>query len=166
MQLHILIISTLFLSACFSDDPKSTFAERTGLTISESTSNLVVTDGYAFLSGEYSIVFRTTNSQIKKWLASAPPWNNGRWHKGSIPHNIGVACQFNFKERVGLVETEKGEKWYYGDDDLSKLLNDTTNYFSYVEDCCSNDKGLRFHDRRLLIIQPATKMVYYSVWDY
>ena len=79
---------------------------------------------------------------------------------------MGGAVKFNFPEGVGYSTDDKGNRSYIGNDNLMKLLNDTTNYYTYVEDCCPKDKGLRFHDGRLLILQPRTKMIYYAVWDF
>ena len=147
-------------------DAKKVFEKRTGLSISDSISNIDVNDNYELLEGEFSIVFKTSESQINSWLSGKPPWNNIKWHKGQIPHKLGVSVKFNFADRVGLGIYDNGESIYLGDKDLVKLLNDTTNYYSYVEDCCPDQKGLRFHDGRLLILQPRTRMVYYAVWDF
>ncbi|SFA59886.1 hypothetical protein SAMN04488511_12419 [Pedobacter suwonensis] len=161
-----LYILFFLLSSCSSSDPKAIFEDRTGLSISDSISNVKATDNYELLEGEFSIVFKTTQSQINSWLKGSPPWNNLKWHKGKIPPEIGVAAQFNFPERVGLEASDDGEATYFGDENLIKLLNDTTNYYSYVEDCCAAEKDLRFHDGRLLILQPHTKMIYYAVWNF
>ncbi|QDW25926.1 hypothetical protein FFJ24_014290 [Pedobacter sp. KBS0701] len=161
-----LYILFFFLSSCSSSEPKTVFEERTGLSISDSISNIKVTDNYELQEGEFSIVFKTTESQINSWLNSSPPWNNLKWHKGQIPPGIGIATQFNFPERVGLATNDDGKTTYFGDENLIKLLNDTTNYYSYVEDCCSDEKGLRFHDGRLLILQPHTRMIYFATWDF
>ncbi len=147
-------------------DTKKIFEKRTGLSISNSISNIDVNDNYELMEGEFSIVFKTSESQIKHWLSGKPPWNNIKWHKGQIPHKLGASVKFNFADGVGLGIYNNGESIYLGDKDLVKLLNDTTNYYSYVEDCCPDQKGLRFHDGRLLILQPRTRMVYYSVWDF
>lgn len=160
-----LYILFFFLSGCSSSDPKTVFEERTGLSISDSISNIRVTDSYELLEGDFSIVFKTTKSQINSWLNNSPPWKNLKWHKGQIPPEIGIAVRFNFPEGVASVSSDNGKNTYFGDENLIKLLNDTTNYYSYVEDCCSGEKGLRFHDGRLLILQPHTRMIYYTVWD-
>ncbi len=156
----------LVLSSCSSSDPKTVFEERTGLSIRDSIYNVKVTDNYELQEGEFSIVFKTNDTQIKSWQNSRPPWNNVKWHKGQIPHHIGIAVHFNFPEGVGYGTDDNGKSFYDEDNDLTKLFNDTTNYYSYVEDCCPDDPGLRFHDGRLLILQPRTRMVYYAVWDF
>lgn len=142
------------------------FEERTGLSITDSISNIKATDNYDLQEGEFSIVFKTTDSQINAWVNSSPPWENMQWHKGQIPHHIGVAVHFNFPSGSGYGIDENGISSYTDDSDLTKLFNDTTNYYSFKEDCCANDKDLRFHDGRLLILQPRTKMAYYAVWDF
>lgn len=156
----------LVLSSCSSSDPKTVFEDRTGLSITDSISNIKATDNYDLQEGEFSIVLKTTESQINTWLKGSHPWDNKQWHKGQIPHHIGVAVHFNFPSGSGYGTDENGKSSYTDDSDLTKLFNDTTNYYSYVEDCCANEKGLRFHDGRLLILQPHTKMVYYAVWDF
>jgi len=163
-QLLILIISLLSVSC--SSNPKDIFEDRTGLKIDQPIFGIKETDTYGIHEGEYSIVFRSTEGQIKTWLKGNPPWNNKKWNKGAIPHVMGGAFQLNFPESVGLAFPDKGTPFYMGDKGLVKLLNDTSNYYSYIEDCCPKDNKLRFHDGRILIIQPQTKMVYYAVWDY
>jgi len=164
---HNIYLTVLILfTSCFPSNPQREFQRRTGLLISDSTFNVDSQDTYFPHEGEYSIVFKTTESQITKWLEARPPWNNLTWHKGQIPHQIGIACQFNFPERVGVTTNRNGKKYYNGDKDLEDLLNDTTNYYSYREDCCTDDEKLRFHDGALLIIQPKTRMIYYSNWNY
>ena len=166
MRYYICLL-ILVLSSCYSSDPKVIFEERTGLSVRDSISNIVETDGYEFNEGEYSIVFKTTDSQIKSWVDDRPPWENNKWHRGQIPHGIGIAVKFNFPEGTGSSTDDRGiTRYEIGDENLIKLLNDTTNYYSYVEDCCPKDKDLRFHDGRLLILQPRTKMIYYAVWDF
>lgn len=165
MRQYILLL-ILVLSSCSSNDPKVIFEDRTGLSISDSINNIKVTDNYELNEGEFSIVFKTTEAQINSWLNSRPPWNNVQWYKGQIPHKIGVAVHFNFPEGVGYGTDDNGKSFYDDNNDLTKLFNDTTNYYSYVEDCCTEKAGLRFHDGRLLIIQPRTKMAYYAVWNF
>jgi hypothetical protein len=155
----------ILITGCFTDNPKLEFQKRTGLRLADSTFNLANTDTYFPHEGEYSIVFKTTQSQIEAWLKDSPPWNNKNWRTGQIPHGVGIACQFNFPGRVGVATTQDGRKIYSGDKKLEQLLNDTTNNYVYREDCCSDDQ-LRFRDGALLIIQPKTKMVYYSNWNY
>ena len=166
MRYAIYTLILFFLLSCSANDPKRVFEDRTGLTLNEPGSQFVVTDTYELTEGEFSIVFKTSDTQIKSWLKGNPPWNNRSWHRGKIPVNIGLACQFNFPDRVWGAGPDDSDMAYYGDKSLVKLLSDTTNYYSYVEDCCPGKKGLRFHDGRLLIIQPRTKMIYYSVWDF
>jgi len=156
----------ILLVSCFPSDPKKEFERRTDLVISDSIFNIDSRNTYFPHEGEYSIVFKTTDSQIRKLLVTTPPWTNLTWHKGQIPHQIGIACQFNFPERVGVGTNLNGKKEYIGNKDLENLLNDTTNYYCYREDCCTDDEDLRFHDGALLIIQPKTKMIYYSNWNY
>jgi hypothetical protein len=166
MRYQIYLTVLILFASCFPDNPKKEFQQRTGLLISDSTFNVDSRDTYFPHEGEYSIVFKTTESQIRKWLDTTPPWNNSTWLKGQIPHEIGIACQFNFPERVGVGGSQNDKRVYIGDKDLENLLNDTTNYYSYREDCCTDDSELRFHDGALLIIQPKTRMIYYSNWNY
>lgn len=154
-----------FVSNSVDDDAKTEFEKRTGLELSDSTINLKETDTYFPHEGEYSIVFRTSPHQIETWLKSRPPWKNQNWRRGQIPHEVGMQCQFNFPDRVGVSSFRDGTKSYTGDKDLENLLNDSTNYYVFREDCCP-ENGLNFHDGALLIMQPGTGLVYYSNWNY
>lgn len=159
-----LFIIAIIVSGCLPFGHKGEFQARTGLEPGAAF-DVVATDTYFAGEGEYSIVFRTTQEQIDTWLKNNPPWKNERWRTGQVPHQIGICCQFNFPERVAVSGSKESGQTYRGDKDLEQLLNDTTNYYVFREDCC-NDERLRFHDGALLIIQPRTKMVYYSHWNY
>jgi hypothetical protein len=139
------------------------FEDITGLNISDSVSFITKKDTYFVFEGEYSLVLKTTKKQIKKWINERPPWDNKSWNKGPIPFDIGIGVQFNFKDGVARVTNEDGKEFYSGDTDLETLLNDSTSYYVFKEDCCPD---LRFHDGQLLILQPNTQMVYYSGWNY
>ena len=82
MRYVIYLTLLIFFPSCFSNNPKTEFQRRTGLLISDSTFNVDSKDTYFPHEGEYSIVFKTTESQIRKWLDTAPPWNNSFWYKG------------------------------------------------------------------------------------
>jgi len=163
---HYLLIALILFTGCHADDRMAEFQNRTGLKLTDSTFNLAGADTYFPHEGEYSIVFKTTPSQIEAWLKNTPPWGNEHWTVGPIPHEIGIACQFSFSDRVGVGISRDGKKSYSGDKNLESLLNDNTNYYVFREDCCKDQPDLRFHDGALLIIQPHTKMVYYSNWNY
>jgi len=165
MLTHYLFIVIIVLTGCVADDSKTEFQKRTGLQFSDVAQNIKETDTYFPHEGEYSIVFKTTQSQIDSWLKGNPPWGNLHWRIGQIPHEVGMQCQFNFSDRVGVSSYSDGRKVYSGDKELENLLNDTTNYYVFREDCCP-ENGLRFHDGALLIVQPRTKFVYYSKWNY
>jgi hypothetical protein len=166
MRHYTYLLLLIIFASCSSSTPKEIFEERTGLKISDSIKNVDVVDNYEIREGEFSIVFKTTENQIKLWLDSGPPWENAKWQKGKIPYEIGVAVKFNFPDGVSAGIYDNGESMYFGNEALIKLLNDSTNYYSFVEDCCPKEKGLRFHNGRLLIIQPQTKMVYFQHWDF
>jgi hypothetical protein len=167
MMRNITIVFLVFFSSCSSTvDKKAEFQKRTSLIIEDSIFNIGGADTYFPHEGEYSIVFKTTEHQIKKWLTNNPPWNNATWSVGQIPHEIGIACQFNFPERVGVGSNQDGKKSYSGNKDLEKLLNDTTNYYAFRKDCCNDDIDAGVNDGALIIIQQSTNMVYYSNWNY
>jgi len=169
-HLIILLLNLTIFASCFqkSKDIKlnDDFINRTGLKFIDSAYNIENRNTYSFNEGEYSLVFKITKSQLNAWLNSTPPWENRIWTKGPIPHEIGIACQFNFPDRVGVGTDKRGIEDYYGDENLKRLLNDSTNFFTVREDCCPGEDRLRFHAGALLILSPSSNMVYYSNWKY
>ena len=142
------------------------FERRTKLEVADSPEKVVSTDTHAFGEGEYRIVFKTTSKQIQMWLNGKPPWGNPRWTKGPIPHKLGIACQFNFPDRVAVAGPMEGSGSYSGDKDLERLYNDTTTYYAFRFDCCNATINRQYEAGALIILQPLTGMVYYSNWSY
>src|SRR5688572_4290471 len=122
---------TLFISCSSIGD----FEQRTDLEVTQASEKIDRTDTRAFGEGEYSIVFKTTPKQIETWLNGKPPWDNPRWTNGPIPHKLGIACQFNFPNRVGVTGSADGAKSYSGDKELEQLLNDSATYYAFRFDC-------------------------------
>lgn len=161
------ILALLFISVLIiirvSRNKEDKFEQITGLNISDTVVFIKKTDTYFPFEGEYSLVFKTTKKQIEKWVKGKPAWGNEIWNKGQIPFDIGMSVQFNFQEGVSVASNQDEKKFYSGDKELEKLLNDSTNYYVFKEDCCPD---LRFNDGQLLILNSKTQMVYYSGWNY
>ena len=153
----------LFLLSC--QNTVTEFKKDTGLSVSEPIEEVYTKDTYGIWEGEYSIVFKTTPSQIQNWIASSPPWNAEKWQHGAIPYEMGGGrSKFYFSDGVGWA----GNKYvsFANNEELLQMLNDTSNYFISKERCCSDNSNLRFHRGNILILQTSKNRVWYSVWDY
>jgi hypothetical protein len=167
LQIVLILSITTLLQSCWQrENMKQEFERKTGLTVVGSFLELPNNSDSFPHEGEHSIVFQTTEKQFSDWLAIKAPWNIGKWKKGSIPHNIGIACQFGFKNRVGVSTDSTGRKHYTGNKDLERLLNDTALYYAYRIDCCEQTEESAVSKGALLVLSPKTKTVYYSNWSY
>jgi hypothetical protein len=163
MVKYLVVIGLIFFIRC-SPSVESHFEKLTGLEITDSIKILKETDTYYASEGEWSINFTTNTKQINEWLSNNPPWSLKNWQRGEVEHQIGFHCRFGFDESVGMASSGD-ESFYSGNKKIIDILSDSSNYYAYEERCC-DDEDLRYHNGSLLIINPRTKTVYFSVWDY
>ncbi|TWU21236.1 hypothetical protein [Novipirellula artificiosorum] len=111
--------------------------------------------------GETFAVFKLTQPAIDKLIESKPPWSAG-WQSGPVPGDIGLHCDFGtdgvaFGGLIGEAGT------YTGDELLVRLLGSQRVIYDAKERCCDS---LPWHNGNLIVIDPDTKTVWLSVWDF
>lgn len=168
MKLKLLPAFIIILSGCSPDKSEEEyFTEVTGLEIVDSIKIIREGDNYMADEGEYWFVFETGDSQISKWITSSPPWGMSEWQRGLINYEIGFHCSLGDEGGNPGVFTLDGITAYNGSESVIEILTDTNNFYAYEERCCpEHGDELRFHNGSLLIINPVTKTVYLSIWDW
>lgn len=111
--------------------------------------------------GESIAVFKLTQPAIDKLIESKPPWS-ADWQVGPVPGEIGFHCNFGtdgvaFGGPIGETGT------YTGDESLVRLLSSGRLFYDAKERCCDS---LPWHNGHLIVIDPDTKTVWLSVWDF
>ncbi len=139
------------------------FADSTGLAWPPNGSLVRSVDSHGgFLGdGEFYVVFDADEATIQKWLEGPAPWG-GNWRHGPIPGEAGIHCSFGTSgvSWGGVVGKPSS---YSGDKELVDLLSSTSVIFAARERCCAS---LPWHNGNLLIIDPGSRRVWLSVWDF
>lgn len=162
------ILLTLVITSCsINQSDEEYFTRVTGLKITEPIEIIDKSNSYVMGDGEYSIIFKTSEQQIMKWISNKPPWSLDDWKRGTVDHDIGFHCSFGNSDGSPSISSINDITKYSGHSEVIEILTDSNNYFSYEERCCPEQGGaLRYHNGALLIIKPHSNTVYLSVWDY
>ncbi len=110
--------------------------------------------------GETFAVFRLTQASLDNLLNSAPPWS-AQWQKGPVPAEVGLNCRFG-TDRV-YAESNKQVSGYSGNKTLIHLLGSQQILFDAKQRCCDT---MPWHNGNLIIIDPSSRTVWLSAWDF
>jgi len=168
MKVILLVLISIALVSCnISESKEEYFTRLTGLEIVESIDLTSKSENYLFNGdGHTSLIFQTSEKQMKRWISNSPPWSLSEWKRGIVDFEIGLHTNFGISQGNISVTTVNDSTFYSGSEKMISILTDKDNYYSYEERCCSERyNDLRFHNGTLLIINPNSKTVYLSIWD-
>ena len=135
----------------------------TGLSVTDGWVEVASGDEHAgFMGdGERFAIFQLTQAAFDEFVGSAAPWST-QWQEGPVPGEIGLHCKFGtdgvaFGGATGQVGS------YSGNESLVQLLGSQEVLFDAKERCCDS---IPWHNGHLMVIDPSSKKVWLSVWDF
>lgn len=142
-------------------DPGGDFTDYTGLAWPASAA--VVSAGEVrneFLGdGEFYLIFDADHATLEEWLAAAPPWEQGEWHRGPVPSEIGWHCGFG-TSGMGADPAGSGPDKNIKQDEREQMLG--SKQIWYV----AKDHAPQWEHGEIFIIDPAHNRVWLSRWDF
>lgn len=105
--------------------------------------------------GNFFLVFQVDEATIRRWLSKSAPWG-GPWRSGPVPGEIGYHTTFGFEPTSMKYYTNR-------DGELVRLLGSSHIWYAARE---RGSGQIRWHNGDLLIVDPRTRLVWLSVWDW
>jgi hypothetical protein len=146
-------------------EPAAEFTQCTGLPFPQSAKLVSGSDDHGTVpmssEGELFIVYDISSEDVDRLLKGPAPWGASDWQSGPVPGKIGFHCRFG---TAGVAAASSGSEpdGYIGDPQLMNLLGSARVRYAADERCC---ESLRWHNGRLLVVDPINKRVWLSVWD-
>ena len=108
--------------------------------------------------GEFYLVFRVDGATIRRWLSGAAPGGGG-WLRGPVPGKVGFHTTFGY-EPTGFRMPGSS---YTGRGELVRLLGSGEIWYAAWG---RGHDSMPWHNGDLLIVDPRTRLVWFSVWDW
>ena len=136
---------------------------ETGISVGDGWSEIDSGDEHGGFvgDGESFAIFQLTQDAIDTLVNSAPPWST-EWKPGPVPGEIGFHCSFG-TDGVAFGDPIEQVGSYSGNELLVRVLGSQHVLFDAKERCCDT---IRWHNGHLIVIDPASRTVWLSVWNF